>query len=48
MADYQPVGGLLGQLVAKPRTRLFAMGIALLLMATGLVMGASPARSREA
>ncbi len=37
-----PVGGLLGELVDSPRTRLFAMGAALLLMATGLVMGANP------
>lgn len=42
LPPYQPVGGALANLVRTPRTQLYLVGGALLLMATGLVLGYTP------
>lgn len=42
LPPYQPVGGAMANLVRTPRTQLYLVGGALLLMATGLVLGYTP------
>jgi hypothetical protein len=42
MPAYEPVGGLLGTLVRQPRAQLYLCGLALLLIAAGLVLGYVP------
>jgi hypothetical protein len=44
LAPYRPVGGRLSQICRNPRSQLYLMGSALLLVAAGLVLGSS---SRE-
>ena len=39
LPPYKPVGGLLAGLCYNPHTRLYVTGIALFLMAAGLVLG---------
>ena len=39
MPTYQPVGGVLAGVCYNPHTRLYLMGLALFLMAAGLVLG---------
>lgn len=39
LPPYQPRGGMLAQLCYNPKSRLYLMGIGLLLTATGLVLG---------
>lgn len=39
---YRPVGGVFSNLCRQPRSQLFMLGGAMLLVATGLVLGASP------
>ena len=42
MAEYEPVGGPLAQIVRQPRAQLYLVGGALLLIAMGLVLGYTP------
>ena len=42
LPPYKPVGGLLAGLCYNPHTRLYLSGVALLLMAVGLVFGFAP------
>lgn len=42
LPPYQPVGGALATLVRAPRAQLYLVGGALLLIATGIVMGYAP------
>jgi hypothetical protein len=42
LPPYQPVGGALATLVRQPRAQLYLYGAALLLIATGLVLGYTP------
>ncbi|HEY7117543.1 MAG TPA: hypothetical protein VH475_13225 [Tepidisphaeraceae bacterium] len=42
LPPYQPVGGALATLTRQPRAQLYLCGAALLLMATGLVLGYAP------
>lgn len=44
LAEYRPVGGAFSTLCRQPRSRLFVMGGALLLVACGLVLGSTPGR----
>jgi len=46
MAPYQPVGGALATLIRTPRSQLYLSGAALLLIATGLVLGYVPRRAK--
>jgi len=46
MAPYQPVGGALATLIRTPRSQLYLSGLALLLIATGLVLGYVPKRAK--
>ena len=47
MPPYEPVGGALATLVRQPRAQLYLSGIALLLIATGLVLGYVPKSTAE-
>ena len=42
LPPYQPVGGILATIVRQPRAQLYLYGAALLLIATGLVLGYTP------
>jgi hypothetical protein len=42
MPPYEPVGGALATLVRQPRAQLYLCGLALLLIAAGLVLGYVP------
>jgi hypothetical protein len=44
LPPYEPVGGPLGNLIRKPRAQLYACGVALLMIAAGLVLGYVPKR----
>ena len=45
LPPYQPVGGALAAVCREPRSRLYLSGGALILIATGLVLGYAPTRS---
>jgi hypothetical protein len=45
LPEYRPVGGGFSNLCRHPRSRLFLMGGAMLLVACGLVLGSTPSRS---
>ena len=45
VAAYRPIGGVFSDLCRQPRSQLFLLGGALLLVAVGLVLGASPRNS---
>jgi hypothetical protein len=45
LAPYRPLGGVFASMCRNPRTQLFLMGGAMLLVAAGLVMGTSPGKS---
>lgn len=45
LPPYVPYGGRFSALVREPRTRLFMIGGALLLVAAGLVLGSGPTRA---
>ena len=47
MPEYEPVGGRLGAWCRDGRKRLYTIGAGLLLLATGLVLGATPAGREE-
>jgi hypothetical protein len=47
MPAYEPVGGALATLVRQPRAQLYLCGLALLLIAAGLVLGYVPKPTRE-
>ena len=47
LPPYRPVGGVFAQLCRYPRSRLFMMGGGMLLMATGLVLGATGSRAQD-
>jgi hypothetical protein len=47
MPEYEPVGGRLGAWCRDGRKRLYTIGAGLLLLATGLVLGATPAEREE-
>jgi hypothetical protein len=42
LPPYRPIGGVFSEMCRHPRSQLFLMGAALLLVATGLVMGSAP------
>jgi hypothetical protein len=44
---YEPVGGALATLVRQPRAQLYLCGLALMLIAAGLVLGYVPKPTRE-
>jgi hypothetical protein len=46
LPPYEPVGGPLGNIIRKPRAQLYACGAALLMIASGLVLGYVP-KSRQ-
>jgi hypothetical protein len=48
MPAHEPVGGRLGTWCRDGRKRLYTIGAGLLLVAMGLVLGASPARAEQA
>ncbi|MGB7161183.1 MAG: hypothetical protein WBD40_24195 [Tepidisphaeraceae bacterium] len=47
MPQYRPIGGVLGELCRNPKSQLYLTGAALLMMASGLVLGSSGARVKE-
>jgi len=47
LPPYQPVGGALATIVRQPRAQLYLYGAALLLIATGLVLGYTPKPTAE-
>jgi hypothetical protein len=47
LSPYRPVGGVFSKLCRHPRSRLFLMGGGMLLIATGLVMGAVGRRADD-
>jgi hypothetical protein len=42
LPPYRAIGGVFSELCRHPRSQLFLMGLALLLVATGLVLGSTP------
>ena len=42
MPEYRPVGGLLATMCREPKTQLYLLGAALMLVASGLVLGYTP------
>ena len=48
LPPYEPIGGKIANLCYQPRPRLYVMGGGLLLLAAGLVLGASPIPLTEA
>ena len=47
LPPYQPVGGALATIVRQPRAQLYLYGAALLMIATGLVLGYTPKATPE-
>jgi hypothetical protein len=47
LPPYQPVGGALATIVRQPRAQLYLCGLALMLIAAGLVLGYVPKPTRE-
>ncbi|MGH7180244.1 MAG: hypothetical protein ACREJC_22895, partial [Tepidisphaeraceae bacterium] len=45
MAAYQPMGGVFSDLCRRPRSRLMLLGTGLLMLASGLVVGATSSRA---